>query len=1237
MSIAIKRILIANRGAIAVRIIRTLKEMNIESVVVYAEADRESLHVRLADHSYSLGDGSASDTYLNQEKIIGIALESKSQAIHPGYGFLSENTDFVTLCERNNVVFLGPTADQISAFGLKHKARELAEQSGTPLLPGSGILKHAQEAVEQAQGIGYPVMLKSTAGGGGIGMQLCRTDQQLFDAWDSVSKLSKNNFSNADLFIEKFVEHARHIEVQIFADGQGNAVAIGERDCSAQRRNQKVLEETPAPNLSDEVRQTLKKSAIDLVCLINYRSAGTVEFIFDTDTQAVYFLEVNTRLQVEHGVTEEVYGIDIVRCMVDLADGQLTSLNSLANLEPKGHSIQARVYAEDPIRDFKPSAGLLSNVSFPDNVKGQLRIDTWIETGIEVSPFYDPMLAKVIAIAETRQEALSGLKRSLADCEIDGIEANVDYLIQLIDFKPFIEGRCLTSSLSDFSATSNSIEVLVSGTMTTIQDSPGRVGYWDVGIPPSGPFDNVSFRLANALLGNSTDAAGLEMTMNGAHLCFFAETQIVLSGALMQANIDEQEIAFNQVVTVNAGQTLRLGKIKDAGSRSYLAVKGGLNCPLYLGSCSTFTLGQFGGHGGRALRVGDILHINPCNETTLPELDAEVAQYQVVQHPLSQIIEADKESVSSVKKIRVIAGPQGAPDYFSAEYIETFFSTHWKVHYNSSRTGVRLIGPKPIWTREDGGEAGLHPSNIHDNAYAIGTIDFTGDMPVILGPDGPSLGGFVCPATVITADFWMIGQLAAGDDLQFVAVSQEEAVEALRLQDEGLNFVSKHNTSTQAISDALFNQPQTVNSNTQDLNAGLQKHFIEHHTVGDVDITLRQSGDSYLLVEFGEHKLDIELRFQVHQLMLTMQSEKLNGLLELTPGIRSLQVHYDVRCLSMQSVVDHVLECVAHATSDDDMSVPSRIVYLPLSWDDEQCKIATDKYDQSVRKDAPWYPSNIEFIRRINGLDDVDDVKRIVFDAKYLVMGLGDVYLGAPVATPVNPEHRLVTTKYNPARTWTAENSVGIGGSYMCVYGMEGPGGYQFVGRTVQMWNRFRKTADFEKPWLLRFFDQIQFYPVSGDELAQMRKDFPLGNAPLKIEQTEFSLKQYKQSLIDNEAAIERFSNMRETAFDDELNRWKADGQFHFEQTVVDAEPTEHDVPDGMITVDSPVSGSMWEHVIKVGDSVEQGQVVSIVESMKMEIQVNSNIAGTVYKMLVNKGDQITAGSPIAIINPAAS
>ena len=399
----INKVLIANRGAIAVRIIRTLKELEIGSVAVYAEADRESLHVRQADEAYCLGAGTARETYLDQDKLFEVARQSSADAVHPGYGFLSENTDFVSECAANKLEFLGPTATQIEAFGLKHHARKLAELQEVPLLPGTGVLSGVEEALSKAEDIGYPVILKSTAGGGGIGMQLCWDSEELTKAYDSVAQMSANNFANADLFLEKFLETARHIEVQVFGDGEGNTITLGERDCSAQRRNQKVIEETPAPNLPDRVRRSLGEVASRLLQSVSYRSAGTVEFILDADTQCFYFLEVNTRLQVEHGVTEEVYGVDLVEWMVRLADGTLPQLATIADvLSPSGHAVQARIYAEDPFKEFRPCAGLLSQVAFPSAgetseallIGSKLRVDHWIESGLEVSPYYDPMLAK---------------------------------------------------------------------------------------------------------------------------------------------------------------------------------------------------------------------------------------------------------------------------------------------------------------------------------------------------------------------------------------------------------------------------------------------------------------------------------------------------------------------------------------------------------------------------------------------------------------------------------------------------------------------------------------------------------------------------------------------------------------------------------------------------------------------------------------------------------------------------
>ena len=604
-----KRVLIANRGAIATRIIRTLKKLGIESIVVYHEKDQDSLHVQLADIAVNLGAGTVSDTYLNQAKILEIAQAENADAIHPGYGFLSENPTFVEHCESQGICFVGPTPDQINVFGLKHLAREAAEQANVPLLPGSGVLTDVTEAVRCAQEIGFPVMLKSSAGGGGIGMQVCRDVEELTDAWDSVRRLSANYFSNDAVFLEKFIDKARHIEVQIFGDGEGGAIALGERDCSAQRRNQKVIEESPAPNLDQTVRESMHRIAEELMASVNYRNAGTVEFIFDVDQNTFYFLEVNTRLQVEHGVTEEVFKIDIVEYMLKLAAGKLQSLESIRTiLRPSGHAIQMRLYAEDTQQDFQPSAGLLSDVYFPE-IDG-LRVDTWIEAGIEVPSLFDPMLGKLIVFKDTREEALALLTDVLEKTRVYGIETNLEYVASVLATTAAQTGQLLTKTLSNHALSYSTIRVLAAGTQTTIQDFPGRQGYWNVGVPPSGPMDSYSLRVANKLLENPETAAGLEMTASGPSLLFEAETTVALTGADMQAELDGIAVPRYATIAVSAGQTLTMGKVVGVGARAYLAVAGGIDCPLYLGSRSTFTLGQFGGHVGRAIRTGDVLHLD---------------------------------------------------------------------------------------------------------------------------------------------------------------------------------------------------------------------------------------------------------------------------------------------------------------------------------------------------------------------------------------------------------------------------------------------------------------------------------------------------------------------------------------------------------------------------------------------------------------------------------------------------
>jgi urea carboxylase len=1170
-----QKILIANRGAIACRILRTVKAMGLRSVAVYSGIDANSPHVREADEAYLLGPPPAAESYLRQDRILEIARLSGAQAIHPGYGFLSENADFAAACEQAGIAFIGPTPAQMRDFGLKHTARELAQRSGLPLLPGTDLLQDLPAALAAAETIGYPVMLKSTAGGGGIGMRRCDSARNLEESFAAVQRLAAGNFKNAGVFLEKFVARARHIEVQLFGDGRGNVIALGERDCSVQRRNQKVIEESPAPNLTETARSELHASAVRLGAAVGYRSAGTVEFVYDVENARCYFLEVNTRLQVEHGVTEEVGDVDLVEWMIRTAGGEPPDLRAHQHT-PRGHAIQARVYAEDPARNFRPASGLLTQVKLPSGV----RVDGWVETGSEVSAYYDPMLAKVIARGATREQAIANLSRALGSSRIDGIETNLPYLVSILANPTFAAGEQTTAMLAHHTLHSPSIEVLAPGTLTTVQDWPGRQGLWDVGVPPSGPMDSLALRLANRMVGNEAGAAALEMTVTGATLRFDADAVIALAGATMDATLDDIALEFWQPIAVKRGSALALGKIRGAGQRAYLAVRGGFDLPEYLGSRATFTLGQFGGHGGRALRTGDVLRLRR-GDTAL--------------EGCTPIPAHQRPEYAHAWRIAVTDGPHGAPDFFTAEDMHTFFATEWEVHYNSSRTGVRLIGPKPTWARADGGEAGLHPSNIHDNAYAIGSVDFTGDMPVILGPDGPSLGGFVCPVTIVDDELWKIGQLRPGDKLRFTRVARPG--------------IQAGNPSI------VLTLPATANH---------------------ADICVRRAGESNLLVEFGEPVLDLVLRFQVQALLEQLNARREAAIIDLTPGIRSLQIHFDSARSTENAVLDWLQAAFEKLPSVDDMRLPSRIVHLPLSWDDPSTQLATLRYQQSVRANAPWCPDNIEFIRRINGLSSREEVRDIVFGASYLVMGLGDVYLGAPVATPLDPRHRLVTTKYNPARTWTPENAVGIGGAYLCVYGMEGPGGYQFVGRTVQMWNRYRQTADFRdgRQWLLRFFDQIRFYPVSAEELLEMRNGFPFGRHPLRIEESHLDLREYLGFLTKERDSIDAFRHRQREAFNSERERWRIAGVAETPAVEAPPKPAAPALPDDCVAITSPVSGSVWQIKVAAGQAVEKGDTLVVMEAMKMEIAVLADAAGTVVSIHQNAGAGASAGDTLLTLRP---
>lgn len=438
----LRRILIANRGEIALRIIKAAKQLDVETVVIYSSADKETLPVQLSDKSICIGPPASAKSYLNQESIIQAAKSLKCDAIHPGYGFLSENAEFAEKCEYNGITFIGPSADIIRKMGDKQAARKLMKKSGVPIVPGSDdVLKSADEAKKIADKIGFPVLLKASAGGGGRGMRVANNLKEIEDAFNAASSEALSAFGNGDLYIEKYIINPRHIEVQILGDKFGNIINLGERDCSVQRRNQKMLEEAPANALSEDVRKNLIDAAIKAAKAAEYFSAGTVEFVLDGDNK-FYFIEMNTRVQVEHPVTEMITGVDIVRNQLLVASGEELDIDQ-NDIIIKGNAIECRVNAEDVENGFIPTPGKVDVLRYP--VGEGIRVESAIQAGSTISPWYDSMICKIIVHAPTRVEAIRKMRFALKEFEIEGVKTNKEFLLEILDDSIFNDGNVNTS------------------------------------------------------------------------------------------------------------------------------------------------------------------------------------------------------------------------------------------------------------------------------------------------------------------------------------------------------------------------------------------------------------------------------------------------------------------------------------------------------------------------------------------------------------------------------------------------------------------------------------------------------------------------------------------------------------------------------------------------------------------------------------------------------------------------
>ncbi len=430
----LKRILIANRGEVAVRIIRACRELGIETVAIYSEADKDSLHVKLADKAICVGPAKASKSYLNRNHIIEAACITGCDSIHPGFGFLSENSQFAKVCNEIGIKWIGPTGEMISLMGDKAKAKDTMQKAGVPVVPGSnGILASVEQAEKLAEKIGYPVILKASSGGGGKGIRIAYNKEELKRAYALVKQEAKNAFNDDSIYLEKFIENPRHIEVQILADEHGNAVSLGERDCSIQRHHQKILEETPSSIISNKLRSKMGKIAVNAVNQIGYTNVGTIEFLVDKD-QNYYFMEMNTRLQVEHPITEVVTDIDIVKEQIRIAGGEELAF-SQKDIKIKGHSMECRINAENPAKNFAPCPGKITGLHFPGG--NGIRIDTAIYEGYTIPSTYDSMIAKLIVHGKDRQESIAKMKSAIAEMVIEGIDTNIDFLYQILDNKKF--------------------------------------------------------------------------------------------------------------------------------------------------------------------------------------------------------------------------------------------------------------------------------------------------------------------------------------------------------------------------------------------------------------------------------------------------------------------------------------------------------------------------------------------------------------------------------------------------------------------------------------------------------------------------------------------------------------------------------------------------------------------------------------------------------------------------------
>ncbi|KAG1772023.1 allophanate hydrolase subunit 2-domain-containing protein [Suillus occidentalis] len=1237
------KLLVANRGEIAVRIIRTAQRLGIATVAIYTSSDALSPHVTLADEAAHLenhaGDqqelASESKLYLSSAVIVSICRQYQVTMVHPGYGFLSENEEFALSVEAAGMIWLGPQPDVIRIMGLKHEARHLAANAGLQLVPGSqGLVNTLDEALSIANTIGFPVILKATAGGGGMGLLVCQNGSDLSKCFISAQERATSLFRNGGVFIERYYPAARHIEIQVFGNGLGDVVHMGERECSVQRRHQKVVEETPSPFVAAHpgLRQDICDAAVKLCRSIKYASAGTVEFLVDDESGEFFFLEMNTRIQVEHAITEAIHpGLDLVEMMLaqgiaqrsearglDHATKSMTQAIYDKNLaESRIHAIEARVYCENPSEGFKPSPGILQFVEFPQ--ENWLRVDSWVSTGTEVTRFFDPLICKLIVTGSTREQAVSRMVQVLKACKVFGPPNNLAYLASICDSTIFKEGKATTRFLDNFAFSPIAFTVLSAGIEMTIQDLPGRrIG---LGIPQSGPMDSRAFSAANILAGNTAETEALEIIVlpgAGCKLKFHSFAIVAITGKPSTVKINGEQVSMWARLTVFENATLDIAGLPGPGFRVYLAIRGGFpEVPRYLGSKST-SMG-LGGYQGRSLRVGDQLAL-----TSQPSGQDEVAAFLL---PGNLIPVYPQDWV-----IQVLAGPHDDEEILTAEGNTRFYSTKWCISSSSNRMGIRLESDHRIdWARKTGGEGGSHPSNILDNGYAIGTVNVNGDTPVILTNEGPDMGGYVCLCTVATGERWKLGQLSPGSTVTFCKISWQDAqgcmnaalrwIEAVQAVVAGskpdMGFID-HGTFEGRRSSGILCRNEWLPGSSRPA------------------VTFRQAGDSAILVEYGSMHLDFVLRARVHALETEVRQRNVKGIWAFAPCIRSTMCHFNPSVISQADVLAVLLNAERSLPdSASDLQFPGRKITFPIILDDQWCRDALQRYMRTTRNSAVYLPSNVHYLAQNNGLEGgVEEALQKLVDSAWLVFGVG-FYLACPFLVPIDPRCRLVGQKMNPSRTYTPSGAVGIAGPVAAIYPVVSPGGYQLFGRTLPAWQTWGKGPDFasDRPWLLQPFDQVVFEPVSEERYLEIEREFNAGQYKFKIEPVVFSMAAYITFTDSIQQEITEFKQRqaegtaREEARETELLReWQ-------EQKAVKAPAAvdDIDVETGSTSVTSSMSASIWKIKCQSGDVIQTADdILVILEAMKTEINI---LAGeeNVGKVVKSLGKGIREGASVQV------